>query len=128
MDMNLHNMKEIFGNIPIDHLPSTQALATKRLNRNIFIGVGVFIFAAGLYLGYKAGKNTVKLKVKPPENNSKSSNEEQVKSSSIKSFSNPMGFMAEKKEIKKHVNSITDQLPKAESNILSENKSDKTLK
>jgi hypothetical protein len=63
--------------MPIDHLSSAQALETKRLNRNMAIGIGVFIFATGLYLGYRTGKNTNELKVKPPENIFKSANEEQ---------------------------------------------------
>jgi hypothetical protein len=38
-----------------------------------------------------------------------------------------MGFKYAKKEIVKHEKTLTDQLPKEERNILSENKSDKSV-
>ena len=49
MDINL--MKEIFGSMPIDHLPTAEIIKQQKLNRDIIIVVGVISLAVGIGLG-----------------------------------------------------------------------------
>ena len=71
MDININTMKDIFGSMPIDHLPAAQVLATKNRNRNLIIIGFVVVGVAGIYIGYKysENKNKKKFDIEPPKPN-----------------------------------------------------------
>ena len=86
MDMNINTIKEIFGSVPVVHLPAAQALAKKHFQRNlIYAGIGLAI-ATAFYIGYQLGesKNTYDLKPPKKEGDDEVENKERTNSIPVK--------------------------------------------